>query len=286
MSADQIKALDWRKRVESEFEHDFSEEEIVEAAPPDPRQAEARRVLRTFFEQNHQAVFFSRQIEVRYEHLFFHWITNRALHDLYREGLIERERRELAWGGSIFLVWNKRYRYARRAANSVVKLVEEYSSPRIGEHLGLHGEQMVQAGFARSKFLLLGEKVRAFEGREWRKTGHDLDFVFERDGVAYGVEVKNTLGYMDHKELMVKVELAGFLGLKPLFVVRMVPKSWIYEVNEAGGFVLVLKYQLYPWTERDLATRVRERLGLPVDAPKKLLESTMRRFLDWHTRNL
>ncbi len=95
--------------MESEFEHDFSDQENVEGGPPDPRQAEARRVLRTFFEQNHQAVFYSRQIEV---------------------------------------------------------------------------------------------------------------------------------------------------------------------------------YQLYPWTERDLATKVRERLGLPVDAPKKLLESTMRRFLDWHARNL
>ena len=44
---------------------------------------------------------------------------------------------------------------------------------------------------------MVARHANEFEGRSWVTTGHNLDFIFRRDGVAYGVEVKNTLGYMD-----------------------------------------------------------------------------------------
>jgi hypothetical protein len=66
----------------------------------------------------------------------------------------------------------------------------------------------------------------------------------------------------------------------------MLPKSWIFELQQAGGFALILKYQLYPWTHRELAHRVRDRLGLPVDASRFLAEGTMNRFLKWHRKNV
>jgi hypothetical protein len=47
-----------------------------------------------------------------------------------------------------------------------------------------------------------------------------------------------------------------------------------------------MKYQLYPWTHRDLARRVRDTFGLPVDAPRALWEGTIVRFLRWHLRTL
>jgi hypothetical protein len=56
--------------------------------------------------------------------------------------------------------------------------------------------------------------------------------------------------------------------------------------NDAGGFALILKYQLYPWTHKELAKKVAERLGLPVDAPRQLEEGTMLRFMRWHERHL
>lgn len=46
------------------------------------------------------------------------------------------------------------------------------------------------------------------------------------------------------------------------------------------------KYQLYPWTHRALAKRVKDDLGLPVDAPRFLYEGTMNRFLKWHRKNV
>jgi len=96
-------------------------------ASSDETEVAARDQLRRFFDQNRERVFFSRQIEVQNESEYFHWITNRAIHDLEAEGSIKSEWRPLSTGTSIKLVWHKSYRFYRRSANQLVSLVEEYS---------------------------------------------------------------------------------------------------------------------------------------------------------------
>jgi hypothetical protein len=58
------------------------------------------------------------------------------------------------------------------------------------------------------------------------------------------------------------------------------------ELITAGGFGLIMKYQLYPWSHKVLARRVATELGLPVDAARALNDSTMNRFMAWHRKNL
>lgn len=261
---------------------DFEPEEL----PEDPREGEARKDLEEFFEKNRDKVFFSRQIEVLHEDKYFHWVTNRAVRGLRESGVLRSEVRKLSTGGSIILNWHRSFRYYRRSAAQVVRLVEEYADPNIGAALGLHGESMVLEGFARSQFLMLGRDAKAFEGREWKISDHNLDFIFQKDGRVYGVEVKNTLGYMEYAELNAKVRECEYLKITPVFVVRMVPKTWVEEVRRSGGFTLILKYQLYPWSHRDLAKKVAQELGLPVDAPRALYDGTMKRFVGWHSKQL
>lgn len=240
--------------------------------PPDSRELEARAELEKLFQKNKNEVFFSRQLEVRLEDDYIHWVTNRAIRGLVAEGFLSDEVRPLKSGGNIHLLWHRSYRYYKRSAAIVVKLVEEYADPNIAGAVGLQGEAMVLEGFARSQFVMNGRNTQTYRGKEWKGTGHTLDFIFERDSLAYGVEVKNTLGYMDYDELQAKVEMCQFLGIKPVFAARMLPKPWIKEVVDARGFALILKYQLYPWTHKELAGRVSKVLGLPVDAPKALAE--------------
>lgn len=254
--------------------------------PADPREEDAREGLETFFEANREAVYFSRQIEVQHEDKWYHWITNRALKELVESGAVKDETRELSTGGSIHLVWHRNHRYYRRDAIKVVRLVEEYANPNIGGAVGLHGVHMVLEGFARKQFVMRGRNAKAYGSRTWEKTGHDFDFIFERDSLAYGVEVKNTLGYMDYDELKVQVRMCGFLGIKPVFAARMLPKSWINDIVGSGGFALIMKYQLYPLAHRELARRVSSELGLPVDTPRALSDGTMERFVRWHERSL
>jgi hypothetical protein len=221
-----------------------------------------------------------------YEDRWYHWITNRALRELVERGRIKTEVRSLVGGGSIHLMWNKRNRYHRREATKLVRLVEEYSDPNIGASLGLQGEALVLEGFARSEFVMRGRDVQSYGGRKWTESNHDLDFVFERDGKAYGIEVKNTLRYMEYEEFKIKIRLCESLELTPMFAVRMLPRNWAHELISRGGFALILKYQLYPWSHRDLAKRVKAELGLPVDSPRRLEDGTMDRFLKWHKGRL
>jgi hypothetical protein len=260
---------------------DFNEPPAAPGRGPDALEDQARLALQAFIEVHPESVFFSRQLEVQNEDVWYHWITNRALRELAARGFLRTETRQLKSGGSIHLMWHKGHRYYRRDAKKLVQLVEEYSDPNIGGALGLQGEALVLEGFARSRFVMLARNSRTYRGQSGR-TDHDLDFIFERDDRVYGIEVKNTLRYIEYEEFRTKIELCRILGITPVFAVRMLPKSWIHELNNAGGFALILKYQLYPWAHRDLARRVRAELGLPVDAPRALEEGTMMRFLRWH----
>jgi len=207
--------------MEEFVEEDFEEERIH---PEDPYLQTAREELRQFFAQNRERVFFSRQLEVRFEGQFYHWITNRALRDLAAEGLLRTERKELVKAkGIIHLYWHRRNRYPRRAAANVVALVDSYATYALGETLGLHGEWMIMEGFARNRFVMLGRETNEYLGRKWTDTNHNLYFIFERDGCAYGIEVKNTLGYMDRAVLRIKVAICQYLGLRPVMACRCCP---------------------------------------------------------------
>lgn len=259
---------------------------VEDERPPDEAEEDAQEKLIEFFEARKEEVFFSRQIEVQHEDDFFHWITNRALRQLIDMDVIRFLNQELSWGGSTTLMWHKGLRYYKRPASRVIKLIEEYSNSEITREVGDRGELMTMEGFGRFQFVTVGRNTNEYKDRKWIRTGHDMDFIFEKDGQGYGVEVKNTLGYIDYSEFKVKTEMCQFLGLRPVFVVRMLPKPWIWELRQASGFALVLKYQLYPPYFKDLAKRVAEEFGLPVDSPRRLQDGTMQRFMNWHKKNV
>ena len=131
---------------------------------------EAREFLRGFFEHNRQRVYFSRQLEVQNEDRYFHWIINRAIRDLESEGLILSERRNLSSGGTIKVLWHKRFRYYKREAAKLVALVNEYSAPNIGAALGLQGEALILEGFASIEFVMKGRDKNEYSGQRWTQS--------------------------------------------------------------------------------------------------------------------
>ena len=58
-----------------EFEDPYADEPSADF-PKDFTEEEARETIKTFFETHTKQVFFTRQIEVQNEKLFFHWVTN------------------------------------------------------------------------------------------------------------------------------------------------------------------------------------------------------------------
>jgi hypothetical protein len=137
-------------------------------------------------------------------------------------------------------------------------------------------------GLPRAGFQPAADTVTSWRSRTWTETNHDLDRVFVRDGIAYGLEIKNRLSYIDWNEFQTKLSMCLYLELKPLFVARMMPKTYIQQVREAGGFCLLMGRQFYPIALAELATQVKNDLGLPVDTPARLEDGTLNRLLNWH----
>lgn len=265
---------------------DLEHQKYEEKRPPDPQEANAKETIKEFFEKNKETVFYSRQVEVIHEKEYFHWITNRALRDLTDQGDIRFLQHKFSSGSTLNLYWHKSNRFYKRSASSVVKLVQEYTKFSQEGVIGLHCERMILHCFARCEFIYKGEGTNQFNGKVWTKTRHDLDFIFERDSVAYGIEVKNTLDYMDKDEFYTKIELCQYLDIRPVFAVRMIPKSWIRDLFEAGGYAMILKYQLYPLSHRELAKKMVQELNLPIDTPRSIEQGTMDKFLRWHQPNV
>jgi len=251
----------------------------------DPKTDEAKQVLmKELFDTQPEEVFYGRQIEVLFERVFFHWITSRALNELVAEEKIGSAKEPLAKDTHIRFFWSTRCRYWKRRAKRISEVVLEFSRPELG--LGLHAELMFDAGLARARFVPTAVDVRSHGGKSWTRTGHDLDRIYERDGVSYGAEIKNTLGYIEREELETKLEMCAFFGVRPLFIMRASPKSYNFEVIRRGGFALVFGTQLYPFGHGALAEQVQRELGLPAAAPRALPAGTVERFARWHERKV
>lgn len=270
-------------------DYEVYEDELPEegtARPPDPVEGKAVEAVRSFFDRNRDRVFSSRQVEVAFERTYFHWVTHRAINLLVEERSIGREQRKLASGAPVNFLWHRSNRYTRRQMREVQSLIERYSDSSFTAALGQTGELLVSDGLGRFRFVQHGRDVREYNGRRWTKTKHNLDFVFARDERVYGVEVKNTLPYIHDSELAVQLEMCAYFGIVPLFVVRMMPRIWVRQVVQRGGFVLILEHHLYPLSHKALAAEVRETRGLPADAPRALYDGTIQRFVNWHERQI
>ncbi len=251
-------------------------------APPPTRDSKidhAKEALLHFFEENPKAVFYEHQLEVILERAFFHWITGKALHELDDEGKIASELVQLAGEVQIRFYRRKSHRNWRRQSREILRLVRTFSNEDFARGLGHQGEQMFDAALPRVGFVPVGRNVRTFNGKEWAETGHDLDRVFSRDGVNFGVEIKNRLSYMDFADIEVKIRMCKFFGIVPLFIVRMFPKSYFDHIYRAGGVSLIFEHQLYPHGQHVLARQVRGELRLPVDCPASIYDGTLARLL-------
>jgi hypothetical protein len=178
--------------------------DVYEPAEPsrDVKIDEAKAVLMDMvFKPEPRTAFYERQLVIAMEETFFHWITAKALHELTEERAIESAKVPLGEKTEIRFYFGKGHRYWKRQAEAIRKLVLRFSSPDFGHALGHHSEGMFDAALAHSGFLPTGRKVSTYNGIRWPHSGHDLDRVYIRDGIAYGTEIKNKLDYIDSEEL-------------------------------------------------------------------------------------
>lgn len=270
--------------------HDLDEfvdsDDYQEERPRDDKIDQAKDVIRSeLFTANADAVFYQRQIEVRYEARFFHWITAKALNELAAAGALGSATIPLR--GSVFMrfYWSPRNRYWRRQANTIRKLVLLFSDSDMAHAVGKQGELMFDAALPRAGLLPVSpyKNVRTFGDRSWTESKHDLDRVFSRDGINYGIEIKNTLSYIEREELDLKLRMCAHLGLRPLFIMRMAPKSYMHLINQHGGFGLLFGKQLYPYGAEAMAKKISTELQLPVECIREVPDGHLQRLSAWHS---
>lgn len=179
---------------------------------------------------------------------------------------------------------HKSNRYTMRKIRKIEKLIEEYYDDTITRSCGHRAEDLFCNALALKGFVPKDKKVRSYGGVKWERTGHDLDFVFEKDEVAYGCEIKNTLGYIEKDELLAKLEMCEHLGLRPLFIMRGAPKTYNKMIIDKGGYAMIFVSQIYELSQVKLVERLKAELGLPVDCPKSIPDGILERFVNWHER--
>lgn len=264
---------------------DFESYEQEEERPRDPVIDQAIERLRGFFDASPQRLFYSTQIETSLEREFFHWITGRALLELGNANEIKRVSLPLQ-GQTVNFYANRRHRYMQRELKTMLDLLNRIYDPEFTHAVGRHGELMFDAALGRKGFRAEASNTKNWNGKTWQETNHNLDRVMTKDGIAYGVEIKNTQNYIPREELRTKIRLCQYLDLTPLFIMRFAPKSYMHEIQQNGGFGLLFEEQIYPWGHNSLLTEVRDRLGLKVNCPRDVKEGDIQRLINWHTKRL
>jgi hypothetical protein len=236
------------------------------------------------YEKAKGEVHYLKQLQVLFEKKYFHWMTYHVMKFLYDSGSLVLKKEEHKDKGETHFYLHPSNRYAKRKIKERVRLIEDFSRDEISLSCGRRAEDLFCIGLAKQGFKISGVKVREWNGVKWEKSSHDFDFVFERDGTSYGCEVKNTFEYIDRKELTIKLEMCRELRLKPLFIVRWAPKSYIKEVADFGGFTLLFEKKIFDVSQKGLVGETDRLLGLPVDCPGGIWEGTIRRFVNWHEK--
>lgn len=251
----------------------------------DKKVDEAKEELLAFIQQNKGKVFYIKQLEVFFEKRYFHWIIANAINELIGREL-RSEEKTLVGNVSVKFIFHRELRYYKREVNRMIKVIRKYSSPNIAKAVGRQGEVLFFNALTNQGFSSHGQNINQYGGKKWTETGHDLDFILEKDGIVYGCEVKNTFDYIEYEELMIKLNICQYLGIKPLLIMRFSPKTYNYEIIQRGGYVMIFETQIYPFGLDDLVEEIKRVLKLPVDCPKAIPEGIIQRFLKWHRKQV
>ena len=222
---------------------------------------------------------FDREIRYRLERDFFHSVTGYIIRRLQvsrqirRTGLPGRRRIPRVF-----------YRLAETEYSELVELMEEkvklskflsYESSRAG----YFAESLWFSAFQDLGFEILGRETSRFMGKR-ATIGGDIDFIARRDGLTYGVEIKNSLSYPD--DLSQKFRISLELGVIPFFVARWISKSQFHMVRRYGGLVKLYETSIYPTRYAEIIERCRRVLGFPLIALEKISGGPKRHLMKIH----
>ena len=128
---------------------------------------------------------------------------------------------------------------------------------------GFHAQYLWRDAFVDLGFTIEKEDVREFGGKE-ATIGGDIDFVAKKDGLVFGVEVKNGLEYPD--DLSRKVQIAVELGTIPVVIVRRVTWDAYSNLKKYGVLVKIYETSIMPRSYESIVNECKVTLKMPLIA--------------------
>lgn len=160
--------------------------------------------------------------------------------------------------------------------------IQRYSNAKVLKMIGEHLQNLVKVELEEQNFQIVGENVKAYEGKEWTQSHHSLDLVakHKKKELVVGLEIKNTLYPTPKSEICTKIEMCKRFGIVPVFAAR-----WLEMhrkiINESGGFLWQFKKQLYPIEQEKFVETIRRRFKLPIEASDILPTFARKDFKNW-----
>jgi hypothetical protein len=233
---------------------------------------------------DNDSVFYMKQIEVIFEDRYPHDITGKAVKRLAEDGFLRQDERYYREGMSAIFVWRRDLRWKATEMKQKLQLMAAFTDDEVNDGCGKYAEILFSHMFDKNGFEIVARHANKVKGKKWTKSGRNLDFVIEKDGILYGVEVKNRFDYMKPDEFADKVEMCQFLGLLPVFPIRCPSPSQFTLMGDANGLALKFKTRIFPPSRQKLVTDVWNNFRLPVNVWERILPPIEKNFLDYHKR--
>jgi len=232
------------------------------------------------------SVFYKKQIQVIFEEQYPHDVTGKAVNELIEDKFLKAETRAFGKNMHAIFVYRHNVRYKAMAIKIRTKILERFSDDEVNDGVGKYAEILFGHMFERNQFKIIGRHTNTFRGKTWSKSNKNLDFIIEKDGISYGVEIKNTFDYMPQDEFEEKLDMCQFLRLLPLFPLRC-PSDQQYALMEnVDGLALKFKTRIFPPGFQGLVTDIWNNFRLPVYIWEKIRPPVEAVFLNYHHRRL
>jgi len=232
-------------------------------------------------------VAYDREIRYRLEkYAIPHDITKAALIQLERKKRIKRThlrgRPRIGHSPNLFYKLPKsRYEDLQPIMQEKIRLSSFITG--VASEVGYHGERVWWRAFKRNNWgVEPAEEDKPFKVRSFRNktasVNNDIDFIAWKDGIIYGIDVKNSLTYPD--DLYWKFLVAVELDTIPMIIARWLNPIQIKLINDLGGVWIIFREAIYPSTYQPMVLKAREKLGYPITVFDEIEDSYFKRKVE------
>ncbi len=144
-------------------------------------------------------------------------------------------------------------------------------------------DKIIEKALTRAGYITLShhKHTRYFRGRVYPRK-NDLDFIAYREGVFYGIEVKNTLPYPNWEEDIISKKLvADYHGIQFVMISRELG-PYAYDLFQCGGLHIEFKRLIWSPNFSSLAKRIEEKLYFPINCISEPNEDLIRKLDEIH----